>query len=461
MNQFNEDATRLAERVRTVEREQLDRHLPAILGSLARAVSTLDGRPIVSHWPSSSEVDATRRPGAAAPASGPSIDTLPELVRRLGSSPPPAGTAEDLEQILDYLRRAEPFPELGSRSATYRRVVARALDFADALAAASWMDEAAQERYRQRLAAAVALFRDANSRERGQRQLDRLEASRAVIERITVLGEHRDVDLRSIRLACFAADEMFENPAEAAQGRAARSTTGGDDADDRVPATRAAPPVPRDLRTIERTLDRSYRQAEATVIEALGRIAEDPSTAADPAWSSVVADHAQYLEDLERLRLVPRWIDAVTLMSPEATGPFRAQARTMCTWLLEPTRRPDAILAMDQFQQQLQLFYPLPFESELRGGDPLAEQATGGLQERVRQGARRAARPLGQGVGARQRGGACSAASAAALPPQPDHARRGERLSPRRRRRRRSTVGRRGSWGGAPSPGPPPSCPVA
>ena len=60
----------------------------------------------------------------------------------------------------------------------------------------------------------------ADTVERGERQLDRLEASRVMIDRVTLLHKTEGAELQPIIDAFATADAMIGNVAVAEQGRA-------------------------------------------------------------------------------------------------------------------------------------------------------------------------------------------------------------------------------------------------
>ena len=141
--------------------------------------------------------------------------------------------------------------------------------------------------------------------------------------------------------------------------------------------------LPRELATINRPLERAYLRAEKTLLDELVTLATDPRAASDPPVGTLLADQQQYLEDLQRIRRVPVWVDTFRLIRPHAAGAFEAVARKHCRRLLDPNRRPDAIRELDRFEAQLRLFYPLPFEVSLRQAEPEVILATGGLHEQL------------------------------------------------------------------------------
>ena len=159
---FNDQSIELAPTVRTVEERDLDRRVAAILAPLADAVGTVEGRPVVSHWVPGGAVTPTIAMTAAGTAATAGIALGPpsfaQLRRRLGAATMRPATRAALEIIVDRLQRGAAFPDWQPQIEVYRRLVRHVLDMADALDAATWLDEAAREVYAERMQLAVTLF---------------------------------------------------------------------------------------------------------------------------------------------------------------------------------------------------------------------------------------------------------------------------------------------------------------
>ncbi len=391
---FNELAINNAGAMREIDPGRLRMTLSTTFTPLGDAVVILDRADVISHWvpvglanhnAAGANLLAQRNRQSVGNRPQPSIKELSDRVTTVLMRD---DVRDELQRVADFLRRGAEFPELRPRVRLYQAHIAQVLDLAESLAAASWIGVTSQDVYADRIKMGVLLFKDPRTRERGQRYLDRLEASRTTIDRITSLktAQHENKsNLDPLIKAFLAADSMIENAAQAEQGRQqlVRLTS----VLDRMIEYRELQEMElrRELRIVHRQLLDAYESAEGALLKEIDTLSGDPAALADPAFASLMNDQNQYLEDLLRIRRVPGWVDQMTLIAPRSAGPFYAQARKMTAWLLDPNRRPDAIRAMQQFEQQLLLFHPLPFEQELAAASPGAIAATGGLHDQLLQ----------------------------------------------------------------------------
>lgn len=143
------------------------------------------------------------------------------------------------------------------------------------------------------------------------------------------------------------------------------------------------PALTRELRHAWRKLHDGYERTERGILEALPQLATTPGALSDPALASLVADHRQYVEDLQRLELQPQWLETIRLAAPRASGPFGGRLRKIFGDLGAPARRQDAVREIDRLDQRMRSYFPMPFEQRLLEGDRAAIIATGGLQEQL------------------------------------------------------------------------------
>lgn len=394
LRRFNDAAAALRAQPRTFDQRELDELLPETFAPLAEAMISLGHGAAVTHW-----IDAAAGAGnadaeEAAPARLPDDATatlenrIAAMRNRVESSSLPPQTIEVIGQMLDYLERGQQFVELRPRVEVLWGTIDGLLDFADALYAAAWLAELEKGSYFARLHEAVTHLAEPASRPMADRLILQLEASHAVIDRMNTLAEHR-VDLRPLKAAFMAidaprADAKQETDAEhdsriALQQLAAILA--------RMVDYRELDPVrlPRDVQRTGNELDKLYRAVEKSLVTQLQTVAAGDSWNADSTMENLLDQQAQLLSDLQRIRRVPAWIDAMVMIDPRSRPALTRHISRFFESLVNPARRSDAIATLDQFERELNWFAKLPFEDELRSGDAAAIQATSGLHEELAQ----------------------------------------------------------------------------
>ena len=385
LRRFNERALVLPADLPVSDPAALDRIVASLISGLIPAVRLATLGPIVNHWIPAAATTPTPAMIAAGldqrrTSSRRNTQTLGQIGARLATAPIREDTRDEIAAIVTLLQRGEAFAELRPSIAAYRSLLSRTLDFAEAVAGADWLDQAFKDVFQDQLYDAVALFKDKQTRERGQARLERLVTLSTIINRASSLAPRR-IDVRPIGAILAVLVQPIEEPGDAAPA---------------YPGTILAvlrrmidyreldtPQIPRALRIVRRKLDDRYRAAERALFEQLQTFADNPEALTDPAVTTLLADQKQYLEDLQRIEELPSWIDTLSLLAPRSAGRVKAQIEKLSRWLLDPTRRPDAVLALDRLEQQLHLFYPLPFERRLRRADREVITATGARHEQL------------------------------------------------------------------------------
>jgi hypothetical protein len=394
LRRFNDRLEVLSRELPTDQGGDLDDQLGTLLRPLADAVAALSSEPVANHWVPADDI--TRGPGLAQPASAGIDELLQQIEAQINTTELTEQTVHELRRITEYLRRGAAFAEHQPAVERYCRLLADVLDLADAAGRAGWLDER-REIYRQEIQEAVMLFGDPVTRAEAETRLARLAAARHAIERISTLSQDTrttasrpgasrprpraaTIDVETLRTAFLAA--TAEPADQDGDGRRMETLVRVLDG---VIAYRdmAEPELTPELRRVWRKLDGSYGAAERAIIAKLPALVGRPDALSDPALVSVLSDHAQYLEDLERLAKVPLWVDTVRFISPRAAGPFSAYVRKLAGWLTDPGRRPEAVRGLGEIERQLADFYPMPFEQALRRGDRPAILATGALHEQL------------------------------------------------------------------------------
>ncbi len=366
---------------------RLDELLAAVLRPLAEAVERIAGASTVNHW--------IAEPGESPPEAAAVFERLPDLVETADLDE--AGLAA-LARIADFLQRGARFEEFRAQVISYAALIEGALRLGDELRNATWLTEAGRAEIRAMLGTGLNDFGRLETRERGRERLDRLGSAAGLAARITALAAlaapplpaaapppgraRRDrpgpgLDTGAIEKAFWAA-LGDQSPRGAAAGERLAAVI------DRMIAYRdlGEVPLPYDLQPVWRALHEDYRGAEAAVLEALPRFTA-PGGASDPALVSLIDAQRDQLDDLRYIRSMHEWTDTVREMSPRAAGPFGGRLRRLLADLGEPGRRSAAEIDLGDLDRQLRSYYPMPFEEELRRGDPAAVIAAGARQDEL------------------------------------------------------------------------------
>ena len=350
-----------------VAADSIDATLTFCLQPLVVTIGLLEGASVANHW---------------IPHGPRSSSELAILQQRLPETPIGSDTRTELAAIAEFLNRGEAFAELQPRVAAYASLLIELLDLADAIAEAEWLDETLRAAIETRMHTAVIRFRDRATRQPGRQALRELVALTPLIGRITTLSVEEGIDLKQLRAALgglVGAGDTAEHNGRSSQASAQRLGV----ILQRMVAFRELgdPSRSGELYVVRRKLHEAYRSSERALVARLRELASQPGSLSDPALSSLVADHKQHLENLQRIDMLGPWVARIGQIQPDAATLFAGRFRTYIRWLGEPSRRPEAILAMDRFQRQLARFHPLPHEDQLREGGAIV--ATGGLSREL------------------------------------------------------------------------------
>ncbi len=384
---FNEQVTHKAALLRTVDITELDNHLPVVFSPLASAITNLHGGEMPSYWPPAMtlHVSDTRAPsGRPASANRVDVPTVESLYKRSQSLDLPPGASENITTILAFLQRGREFAELTPTVARYAQVMARVLETAESLEEATWLRDDARSIVQARIIRALEQFADPAQREPAIASIGHLHQLAQVLHRVNTLievGAHRRHVVRPIVDAIVnmlsdsaATDDSLDRRMRSLAVLLDRMITYRDLKERKLR---------QELRAVQVRLQRLYEDAEVALVKQIPTLISDRDALADPALSSHISQQRQYLTDLRRIAHIPGWVDALAIIAPDAADPFLNQSRKMAAWLLDTTRRPDATQAMEQFEQQLAMFNPMPFENTLRTDEATAAIVTGGMHQQL------------------------------------------------------------------------------
>ncbi len=368
----------------------LDAALAEHLEQLAVAVRLLVPGETANHWLTASQVSRDpQRP--AEPA-------LDELLGVLVGMADTTELSDDgriaLRRVLEYLQRGASFEQFGPQVREYAMLLTDALALWTELDTAEWLSDVQQSTCHAIITTAIVQTADKQTIHQGVDRLRRLADSRLIIRRISQL--HDTARAAAPGRSRRDAPRIDMEPVTRAFGAVVTATPdnpgdGSPQVDrlaailDRMIAYRelSTPALTRELRHAWRKLHSDYERTERGILLALPQLATTPGAMADPALASLVADHRQYLDDLRRLQSLPAWLETIRHAAPRASGAFGGQLRRLIGDLGAPSRRQEAVQAIDRLDRQMKSYFPMPFEQRLIDGDRAAVIATGGLHEQL------------------------------------------------------------------------------
>ncbi len=365
----------------------------ALLAFIAPIVEASGSPPheATSPWPRRSQLDLRAPPPAATTPMEPSGERrrdpprdAGELRTRILNAPLDQPTREALLAHADKLRLAERFVDLQPSSQRSIAALAPLIDAVETIHDLTWLDAPAKEVRTTRLVEALMTAAGHSVDRASHPHLIGAGRHAALMRRITALAE-ANVEVRELAKVDALIDEMLASSERASI--ALRQLPLLIRLLDRMIETRElkADALKRsDLRQVYERLLRDALAAEKQVVSVMRRLASEPASEADVAVGALLADHAQLVEDVRRVRNVDGWVDRVARINPRAESRFHNQVRRMCASLADMNRRDDTVRAMDSFQRQLAWFYPLPLEDRLAELDRDVIELTGGRQQELR-----------------------------------------------------------------------------
>jgi hypothetical protein len=385
VRRFDQLAIDRAENVRTANIKALDQNLPAIFAPLAEAITVITEQEIVSHWPprSAARTMAASSGGTSAPPPRPR-QSPQQLLNRLEQTSLDDDTLSAFGAIISMLKRAEAYADLKPQVGAMCNLLAGGLDLADALSRADWLEDEQNELYERLLNRAATLLADPSTRASGQQLAERLDLSRLIIERISMLQGDRDAQA-ALGQALLVLDVGLDDERTTEDATAPQRMSRLRQVLDRMIAYREAgePDLPRELRIVHRKLQDAYAKSERALLTGIETLARDPQALSDPAFVTLLADQEEFLEALSCVRRMPVWEQKVGLIDPDCVEPLASRWRRTAGQVVDADHRPEAVRTLMEFERQIDRVYPLPFEAELTAAAPEAVEATGGLQRRL------------------------------------------------------------------------------
>lgn len=373
---FAEALVMLQPQLDRIEPARLDATLPALFASLARAVAILaPGDVAGTHWPDG--------PDRHASADHTAPDTSDGLRAVLVDARVDAELIAALEPVIAGVDAAREFPEFRAQALADSRAITMAVEIERAVREASWLDPPDRLSLRLQIASALHQLAGRTEREAAGQHLEAMHTGIPALDAITRAinaGQPR-INPEPLRERWFAALSFMDDPATRHQGRelfALLETIANDMRAYRLIGTAR---LAREWATAIQHLSRRYEESEKALLARLADFDGSPQTMQDPELLSLLASFRQPVIDIERLKSLPQWIDAVAGIDSASRAGVHARLQQWATHLLDPVRRPEAVMALEQVEQQIAMFLPMPFEDALRQGSEVAVAMTGGQQD--------------------------------------------------------------------------------
>ncbi|MCH8822415.1 MAG: hypothetical protein IH984_02795 [Planctomycetes bacterium] len=384
LKRFNISLQKVQQELPITNSTQLDRHIKQLMWPLLPAVEIVTLQTVAHHWPTHLDINSTSQQENADNAP-PDLQTTTDFLFkqiRLGLEETSLEdqTHDKINIILDWLERGWQFPEFQHRVERYSKLLLGVLEFASALENADWLKETAKQTLEARLNTAIVLFEERTTRAVGQQQLTQLLKTKSVLVRTSNLSQRR-INVKPISYVFVALLESMD-PDKASEPEITRKLWL---IIERMMTYRelVTPKLPRDFRIVLRKLNEDYLSSEKYLLDNLARITSEPDALIDPSISSFVSDQKQYLEDLQRTVQLPQWISMLSQLVPKSANTIEKQLQKISKLLLDTNSRPGAIATLDKLGEQIRLFNPLPFESQLYTGKSAVIKTTGGRQKEL------------------------------------------------------------------------------
>lgn len=384
LGRFNKKLQNAPHEIPITNNVQLDRFIEQLMWPLIPTVELVALDSVVHHWPTTSDISSTLQEENADSNTSDSQIAADLLLKQIRLGLEEISLEDDthdkINTILDWLQRGSQFPEFHHGIQRYSKLLLEVLEFASALENASWLEENTQQILKDRLHTATVLFEDRTTRAIGQQQLTQLLKTKSVLIRTSKLAEKRhDVKPIGLVFGAMLNSTDHDNSLEPVIARKLWLIV------ERMMIYRElkTPKLQREFRLVMRKLNEDYLASEKYLLENLAKLTSEPDALIDPAISSLISDQKQYLEDLQRIAQLPQWVSTLSQLVPGSANAIEKQLQKISKLLIEPNSRPSAITTLDKLSEQIRLFNPLPFESQLYSGSSAVIKTTGGRHKQL------------------------------------------------------------------------------
>jgi len=268
-------------------------------------------------------------------------DDLPETLR------------QDLTEVMQFLRSGLAYADLRPFIKDYQRYVAILLTAADVIRRVSWLSPEEKEDLTCRVTAAAALFKDRATRRQAISRIEMLLPASRLIWLIDFLRDDAAVMVVLkpvvLRVLVIADPGKAGSPEATTIDRLIKLVTTLLEARDLKPSRSR---IPGEYREAERAVAKSYRLAEAAVMDHLAALMLEDGWKADPAMASLLEAHQKRLADLKLVNEAPSMAGSVGRIDPKSGPDFAALVRKACDQLTRPATQAEGHAFLSRFRSE-------------------------------------------------------------------------------------------------------------
>lgn len=364
LKQFNARSQAEGRLKLTADPASIDRYLQHVLAPLATVVTGMNQPAPADTWIDRGQATPGEERGQVG------VQDIDPLARRFAAVTMDDAMRRQVARVLELCRRGWAEADLRPFVAAFIVRMREVADMAEAIDAATWLDQATRHSMRQQLRVAVVLLSDARTRSAGERRLAPLVRLSASMRRVTQMAGDPKVPVDRLQVLTTIAHHSSGSAADAladVMDRLTRTMLTYRRMEQRV--------LPVDVRRTFAAAARQYERLEQDASDRLTGLAADPSTAA--RWDRTLGQLQRQATLAEQLNAVPEWIARMQLLNPVAGRGLYGQVRQITRELQQPQTEARAMALLGELGKQLELFEELPHEKQLETASSAVAQLAG------------------------------------------------------------------------------------
>jgi len=331
--------------------EDARRRMPELLKPLAEAAGLADDPRFVWAWL------GLHHFREAADANELMIDGMfdwpHQLTSRIEKDVLPDTLRQDLTEVLRFLNEGRNYADLRPYITEYHRHVAILLTAADVIGRAAWLTPEEKTAMTEAVAVAAAMFKDRGSRRLAVARIEMMLPASRLIRLISFLADDAAVMvvLKPVALEILnsAGPGKSGSPEATKTDRLTRLVNTLLQARDLRPSRSH---IPGEYREAERAVAKSYRLAEAAVMDHFAALMLQDGWKADPAMASLLDVHQKRLADLKLVNAAPGMTATVSRIDPKSGPDFAVLVRKACDQLTRPATQAEGYAFLSRFRSE-------------------------------------------------------------------------------------------------------------